>query len=176
MRRFMWVVVLTVAVVLPAHAQETPQVELMGGYSYLRSDIGGVDQGFNGWNGSITENLNHWLGGTADFSGYYAHPGGINVNTHTFMFGPHFAYRKSGSVTPFAHVLIGGMRASQGYLGISQSKTDFAAALGGGVDIKVHKIISIRVVQAEYVYTPYLNMREDNLRVSAGIVLRFGRK
>ncbi len=176
MRNLMLLIALMALVILPARAQNTPHVEVMGGYSYLRADLGGKDIGLNGWNFSVTENLNSWLGGTADFSGFYATPGGINANAHTFLFGPHFAYRKSKSATPFARVMIGGMRASRGYLGISQPATDFAAAFGGGLDLKIHKVVALRVIQADYIITPYLNLRQDNVRLSAGIVLRFGEK
>ena len=72
------------------------------------------------------------------------------------------------------HVLLGGMHGSNGYLGISQPKTDFAAAFGGGLDLRVHKNIAIRAIQAEYIVTPFLDQRQDNIRLSAGIVLRFG--
>jgi opacity protein-like surface antigen len=176
MRKFMWVIILMVVAVLPARAQTTPQVEMMGGYSYLRADMGGADTSLHGWDFSFAENINSWLGGKADFGGFYGSPGSTRVNTHTFMFGPQFSYRKSSTITPFAHVLIGGMRASRGYLGISEAKTDFAAAFGGGLDLKVHDNVAIRVIQAEYVVTPYLDLRQDNVRVSAGIVLRFGKR
>lgn len=182
MRRFMWMMALVAAVALPARAQNTPQMEIMGGYSYLRSDVGGADLSMNGWQISVTENLNNWFGGTAEFSGFYANttpplgPPDINVNAHMFLFGPHFAFRKNPSFTPFAHVLVGAIRGSQGYLAISQAKTDFAAEFGGGFDIKVSKRVSIRVIQADYIATPFLDQRQDNVRLSAGIVLRLGEK
>jgi len=181
MRKFTWIVALTLFLVVPASAQDTPQLEVYGGGGFFRADLGGADLNLYGWNFSATENLNKWFGGTADFSGFYGQPSSTNVNTHTFMFGPHFAYRKAGAITPFAQVLIGGMRASRGYListtypgGLSQSATKFAAAFGGGLDLKVHKHVAIRVIQAEYVVTPFLDLRQDNIRLSAGVVFRFG--
>ena len=175
MRKLTWISALMLFLALPAMAQ-TPQVEMFGGFSYLRADVGGADLNQKGWNFSVTENMNDWLGGVADFSGHYGHEAGLNVNDHTFMFGPRFSYRKSRSFTPFAQVLVGGMRASTGYLGISQPSTDFAAAFGGGLDVKVHDKIAIRVIQAEYVVTPFLSLRQDNFRLSAGIVLQFGHR
>jgi hypothetical protein len=154
----------------------------MGGYSYLRNDLGGADGNMHGWQASVTENVNHWFGGTAEFSGWYANetpasgPPDINVNAHSFLFGPRFSHRKSQGFTPFAHVLLGGFRGSRGYLGISQPKTDFAAAFGGGIDIKIHKKLAFRVIQADYIVTPFLDQRQDNIRLSAGIVLRLGEK
>jgi len=49
---------------------------------------------------------------------------------------------------------------------------------GGGIDIKITKLIAIRPVQAEYFLTKIpdgLNNRQNNFRFSAGIVFRFGR-
>ena len=175
MRKLMWILALMLFLALPAMAQ-TPQVEVFGGFSYLRADVGGADLNQKGWNFSVNENLNNWLGGVADFSGHYGHEAGLNVNDHTFMFGPRFSYRKNSSFTPFAQVLLGGMRASRGYLGISQPTTDFAAAFGGGLDVKIHDKVAIRVIQAEYVVTPFLSLRQDNFRLSAGIVLQFGHR
>ncbi|MGH9649211.1 MAG: outer membrane beta-barrel protein [Terriglobales bacterium] len=185
MRKFTWILALSLFLALPARGQDTPQVELFGGGGFARADVGGADLNLYGWNGAVTENVNKWLGGTADFSGFYGHqttlgpgltPVDVNVSAHTFMFGPHFAYRKAGAFTPFAHVLLGGIRASQGYVGISQDATRFAAAFGGGIDIKVHKHVAVRVFQAEYVVTPFLGLRQDNIRLTAGIVLRFGKR
>lgn len=183
MRKFTWIFALSLFVALPARGQVVPQVELFGGGGFARADIGGANTNLYGWNGAVTENVNKWLGGTADFSGWYAHPSSVNVSAHTFMFGPHFAYRKAGGFTPFAHVLLGGMRASERYLdsktapgGLSQAATKFAAAFGGGIDIKVHKHVAVRIFQADYVVTPFLGLRQDNIRLTAGIVFRFGKR
>ena len=149
MRKFMWVLAVLAVVAMPARAQDTPQFELMGGYSYLRADVGGSDLSMNGWQASVTENLNSWFGGKAEFSGYYANatpvsgPPDINVNAHSFLFGPQITHRKSSSFTPFAHVLVGAYRGSQGYLGISQPKTDFAAADIWSNDFEEHVPISV---------------------------------
>jgi hypothetical protein len=49
--------------------------------------------------------------------------------------------------------------------------------VGGGVDVRVSKHVSIRAVNAEYFLTKIpdgLNQRQNNFRLGAGIVLRFG--
>lgn len=183
MRKSTWIFALSLFLALPAIGQDTPQVEVFGGGGVARADIGGADLNLYGWNGAVTENVNKWFGGTADFSGWYAHSNSVNVSAHTFMFGPHFAYRKAGAFTPFAHVLLGGIRASEGYInsettpgGLSQSATKFAAAFGGGIDIRVHKHVAVRIFQADYIVTPFLGLRQDNVRISAGIVFRFGKR
>ncbi len=165
----------------PATAQgpaqdKTPQVEIFGGYSYMLADFSNDSVNLSGWHFSLTENLNDWFGGTADFSGHYAQPEDINVNAHMFLFGPTFALRRSRSLTPFGHVLLGGIRASRGFVGVSEANTKFAAAFGGGLDLKVHPNVAIRLFQADYFVTPFFGLRQDNVRVSGGIVFRFGNK
>jgi len=53
---------------LTAVAQETPKVELFGGYSYFHNE-GGRET--HGWTGSVAVNLNRWFGLVADVSGHY---------------------------------------------------------------------------------------------------------
>lgn len=178
MRKAMWLVALVPLFPLPAigQEQELPLVEVFGGYSYERADITRVDRNLNGWNAEISQNLNNWFGGVASFTGFYAKPGGIRVNVHSFMYGPLFTYRKSKAFTPFAHALFGAVRASRGFLGISQADTDFGFAAGGGLDVRIKDSLAIRVIQADYLVTPFLGLRQDNFRLSAGIVLRLGKK
>ena len=181
MRRFLWLIPLVLFLSVPATAQvampsDTPQIEVFGGYSYALADFSNDNLKLNGWNFSLTENVNNWFGGTADFSGHYAQPSNTNVNAHMFLFGPTFALRRSDSVTPFSHVLLGGIHASRGYVAVSEPVTRFAAAFGGGVDIKIHEHVAIRVFQADYFLTPFFGLRQDNLRLSGGIVFRFGEK
>src|ERR1035437_1775543 len=66
----------------PAFAQSvTPQWEIFGGANWLRAGISPNLQQFGvahvnlvGWDGSATENVNSWFGGTIDFSGSYGRP------------------------------------------------------------------------------------------------------
>ncbi|MBI1984467.1 MAG: outer membrane beta-barrel protein [Acidobacteria bacterium] len=177
MRRFLRLIPLVLFLSVPATAQDkAPQIEMFGGYAYALADFSNESVNLNGWNFSLTENVNSWFGGTADFSGHYGQPSGVNVNAHMFLFGPTFALRRSRSFTPFSHVLLGGIRASRGYVGVSESATKFAAAFGGGIDVKIHEIVAIRVFQADYFVTPFFGLRQDNVRVSGGIVLRFGKR
>jgi hypothetical protein len=52
--------------------------------------------------------------------------------------------------------------------------------LGGGLDVKVHHHLAIRVIQAEYLMTKFENLTtgtaatQNDMRLSAGIVFRFG--
>jgi len=166
--------VLLFSMTATAQEQETPRVEIFGGYSRFIADLNGSSFQLNGAHFSAVENVNSWFGGVLDFSAHYGQSGGVNVNTQSVMYGAYFANRRNKSITPFAHASLGAVHGSAGYLGISKSDTHFAFALGGGVDVKLSRKVSLRVVQADYLPTNFLNLRQDNIRVSSGLVFRFG--
>jgi len=176
MQKVTWLVSLVLWLGVTAMAQETPQAEVFGGYSHFVADVGGASVNMNGFHVSVRENFNSWFGGDLDFSTHYGTEVGFNVNTQSIMYGPVFAYRKRSRVTPFAHVLLGAVRGSDGFVGISKSATKVGVAPGGGVDVKLSDMVSIRLVEADYMMTRFLSVRQDNIRVSAGIVLTFGKK
>lgn len=166
-----------------ALAQETPQAELFGGYSYLRS--GG---NFNGWNGALTVNVNEWLGITADFAGHYTSQNvtlaglpavGSSAHLHTFTFGPTVAYRNDDRYTPFAHFLFGGSHLSEKVnlvdVQASASDTGFAVLFGGGVDIPTGEHWSVRP-QADFLGSHFSGGWSKGFRLSAGVVYRWGSK
>jgi hypothetical protein len=163
MRKILAVLVWSAVCSFTAAAQEHPRGELFGGYQFTHFE---PDVNANGWNASITGNLNNWFGVAADFSGAYKNGGKF----HTYMAGPVFSIRKSEAVTPFAHLLIGGATASGG--GISTS--GFATAIGGGLDVKVNQHIAVRLVQADWLlFRSGGETDKKNARVSAGLVFRF---
>jgi len=156
-----------------AAAQQTPKVEVFGGYSHFIGDVNGTSFNLDGVHVSAAENVNSWLGGVLDFSTHFGTSAGINVNTQSIMYGPRFAYRKSKLVTPSAHALIGAVRGSAGFDGISMSNYRISFATGGAIDVRITDRIAFRVIQADYMLTRFLNLRQDNIRVSTGFVFRF---
>ena len=48
--------------------------------------------------------------------------------------------------------------------------------LGGGINLAVTDRVAIRPIQADYLVNWFLGNRQDNIRLSGGIVLRFGHK
>lgn len=174
MRKLTLLVTIILFLGVPAMAQNAPAVEFFGGYSHVEADFSNTSFSMNGAEVAMTQNLNNWFGGTLDFGTQYGSRNGFNVNAQQIMYGPVFAYRKSPSFTPFGHVLVGVMRGGQGFAGISQPATKFGAAFGGGVDFKVNKHFSIRAIQADYLMSRFLNTHQNNIRLSAGIVLTFG--
>lgn len=166
---------------------EYPSAEVLAGYSYFRANPEQFN--LNGWNASVAGNITDWFGVEWDFGGHYGHPTdrfgripGIRIDHHTFMVGPKLAYR-AGSITPFAHFLIGAARAGTRDVDFGNT-SDWALAtvVGAGVDINLSRTVALRVAQADYLMTrfdtgdPFRDNRQNNFRFSAGFVLKLGSK
>jgi opacity protein-like surface antigen len=162
MRKLLMILGIMVCLPLVATAQDYPKAEVFTGYTFLRGDF---DANFHGWNVSVAGNPSKWFGVVADFGGHYVD--GFNV--HTFQFGPKFSYRENDRVTPFVHTLVGGARVGNGF-----SETGFAWTTGGGVDLKVHRNVAVRLIEANYMLTRFDGGNAHNGRLSAGLVWRFG--
>lgn len=134
---------------------------------------------YNGYGGGgqFECNANNWLGAVGDLAGCGATNtinGALVGGAFTYLFGPGVNLRQ-GKVTPFARALFGGVRTTGG-IGESGPENNFATTAGGGIDFKLSRQLSVRPVQAEYFVTRLpngLNNRENNLRIGAGIILRF---
>jgi hypothetical protein len=149
-----------------------PKAEVFGGYQFTR--IGAVP-GINGhgWNAAVTGYVNRWLGVTGDFSGAYRNVGVVDLSAHTYTAGPTFALRGE-RVTPFAHVLFGGFRASTGAMGLNAGIDGFAMMTGGGMDVAITDRVAVRAFQVDWLLWRSMGATEKaNVRVSAGIVFRF---
>lgn len=197
MRKLFSSIAVVLFVACCAKAQETPRAELFGGYSILHKDTG---DNLQGWNVSIAGNLNRWFGLVADISGNYDSSSTriqavipnfppfstdlhSHIRAHTFLLGPRFSYRRSSRITPFGHILFGATRVHSrietdfdaGTTFFSGSTTNFAGAIGGGLDVTLTKSLALRVVQAEYILARSGSRNTDNARVSFGLVYRFGK-
>jgi len=171
-----------------------------------------VKKNFSGWNAAAQVNVNRWVGIKADFSGHYGKPLTLsssaqsfldslgitipfpNARSYSFVFGPVITSRGKRA-TPFAHALFGVNRVSTDAIPItvsgigtvtipSASDDAFAMAFGGGVDVRLTDRFSVRLGQADYLYTghdfsfgaPGVASHQNNYRFSAGIVITFGGK
>jgi outer membrane immunogenic protein len=198
--RFAIAITFALAVAHAAFAQaddpkeDTPRVDVFGGYSYMRSNIVVSDTSINlnGASGSISYNFNGWLGVVGDVGVY--HQGSITANglsltVSTYQAGPRFSLRRHPRLTPFGQVLLGAGHAG-GTLyttslggGVPPLGASNALVLtaGAGVDWKVTRSVGIRVIQAEYLYSQFNNgaghgSEQNNVRLSAGIVFSFGKR
>ena len=81
---------------------------------------------------------------------------------------------------PFAHALFGaslfrGFTSDirpAGNVYTFDDATSLAMALGGGLDLRVNKRIDVRLIQFDYTPTFFGSGRQDNFRVSVGIVFK----
>lgn len=189
------------AMAVAAAAQD--KVQLFVGYSYLRPSMTYEQQfqceviigcpppppvfvtahpNLNGYEFSATYKLHSWLGVTGDFSGHYGSVA-FNSSAHvqTFLFGPQVSL--PAKVSPFVHLLVGGVHesigSSIGPLGgfstsiVPTSGNSFATAIGGGIDLHVARFISVRPIQVDYLLTRAYSATQNQPRISAGLVLHF---
>jgi len=190
MRKLVGLLALFVSFTLPAIAQNTPKLEVFGGYQYLHFDLSGSALKMNGFDASATYNFNRWLGMTADISGAYngntPNPGGPAGTTHiyNYMFGPTiypFGHRR---ITMFVHGLAGDghihiyLPPAGGNPSLTLTDTSFTYAAGGGFDLRITRHIAVRLFQGDYEQTHFLQdfgfPAQKNIRIAAGIVFRLG--
>jgi len=151
---------------IPTRAQSA---DVSVSYSYFRlGNSGGTNQ--NGVSGSVAYNLNHFLGIVGDFGGYHASPGGVSLNTYTYLFGPRLTFRNPTKIAPFAQALFGGSRITVGSGGGSSNQ--FAYSIGGGVDIGLLPHLALRP-QVDYVGLATSGSQTNCTRVSVGFVVHF---
>jgi hypothetical protein len=174
--------------VRPARAQ----AEIFGGYSYMRSNtaLSGTPLNLNGVSSSVAIYVKNWLGLVGDL-GFY-HQGnvaasGYSLTVSSYQFGPRLRLKNPTHLTPFAQFLVGAGHAGGTLytrsLGVGVpplgANNAFLFTGGGGVDWKLSPGIGIRLAQVDYLHSQFLNgsgngNRQDNLRLSAGIVFSFG--
>jgi len=106
----------------------------------------------------------------------------LTVFTAGLRFTPGF---KMGRLVPYGQILVGGAHAGgslvSGNTPAKYSPLVFASNAGGGLDLALHpeSRLSLRLVEADYVATLFRNGQNDhqnNLRISAGIVIRLGHR
>lgn len=149
---------------IPSRAQS---VDASVSYSYFRlGGSNGINQ--NGVSGSLAYNPNRWLGLVGDFGAYHASPGGISLNTYTYLFGPRLTLRNPVKINPFVQALVGGSRLSSG----GASSNQFAFSVGGGVDLGFAPHLAIRP-QVDYVGLHNSGNTINSTRASIGIVFHF---
>jgi len=156
-----------------------------------------------GGGGTIAYNLTSLIGIAADMGGckYFgttvAAGNKISGSQFTYLFGPRLTFRNSSPFRPFFELNFGGDRLSvtcqnsatacvNATGGNTYSKNAFAMTVGGGFDIQLTKKISLRPVQAEYLYTRFGNQcalsvcnnnnNQNSFRLKSGIVVAWGSK
>lgn len=182
MRKLLLAIALLSLVCIPALAQDAPVAEVYGGYQLFRHPGGDGYDGYNlhGFLASVEGNLKPYFGIVGEF-GYNRKTWDEYNETETFssfLFGPRFGYR-AGNFRVFGHYLLGAVRYSADWDGDDYSDTNFGQAIGGGVDISLNNMISIRPAQLDMVSVKWPDNDggwENHFRYSAGVVIKFGSK
>jgi hypothetical protein len=152
-----------------------------------------------GFNASSVVNLSRYFGIKGDVSGTYKSGRFVFKNVPTgFLSKPTTTYTtdgksaiynflggvqvkdnsKNGRVKPFAHAMIGAAHRSDqtpGQICIficpsNTNETGFAAAFGGGVDVRLKGRIAVRLFQVDYNPVKFSEGTDNNFRFSTGLV------
>lgn len=200
------VVLLSNSVAAQDENKDKRRFEFFGGYSFLGTAteesgnpiirFGGLD----GFNIAVTGNITRRIGITGDFSALFRRQtvnvtgGNVRFKSTSFSYlaGPQFKFINKTRVTPFVRALAGVSNNHFSYRATatgattpaaeaSLNITDFALAVGGGLDVRVNKHIAVRAFQIDYNPVFVQNRPEigfnsgrrfDNLRFSIGIVFK----
>jgi len=161
------------------------------------NDIVSEREGFHGFEVSATGNLSRYFGLKGDFSAHFkdtTFPFGnfanasVDVDSRLLQFLGGVQLKDNSSektFKPFAHALAGVAHGRNRVhfndvaciaifpnqcSDFTESETGFAAALGGGLDIRANDRIDVRVIQFDYNPTRLFDSTQHNFRIGVGIV------
>lgn len=162
-----------------AQGDDYNKVEVSGGFSHARVDTGVDDpdldddfadfltdrRGFNGFDASIAGNFTRYLGVKGNVSGHFksdSFTDGLDtINTRERMWqvmgGVQLKDNSKETVfKPYAHALVGVARQTVEFSSpdftdtFDVSDTNFAMKIGGGIDVRVHPRVDLRLVEFNY--------------------------
>ena len=195
-------IALVCGLLLFSTAASAQRVNAFVGYSYssfglyltqgksLSAGSPAITHHLNGWNGSLEAKVFPFFGIVADFSGHYGNEttevscsqytvpfcstSNGNVSLYAFTFGPQVSL-PLGRFRPYAHALFGAARYRVSTF--LMPETSFADLLGGGIDVSLIPRLAWRVqadaLQTRFPLSAYLPGKQNSLRLSTGLVLRF---
>lgn len=185
------VFVLLLSAVTLAQDEPSPKIDIFTGYQWLHPG-GSVPAPFLTPNGPASMQLHDMPAGFGVSAAYNFHPNfgfeadfGHNWDNYetTLSVGPRLVARTNNSVF-FLHTLLGYNRLNVDGL---NTKNGFGAILGGGMDLRVNHLLSIRVVEADYVWArqnysenvsnAFPGLRRvslEGVRLRTGLVWSFG--
>ena len=171
----------------PALAQGGSRVDVGVDYNYVRSNLPAGGCGcfaLNGGSGWVAFNFSRSLGIVGEIASQDASnisSSGADLTLTSFVAGPRYRRRVAGRFAPFVQVLLGGAHAggslAPGSPGLPGSANAFAMIAGGGLDVGLTRHIASRAFEADYYLTRSdngVNDHQNNLRIAAGVIIRFG--
>jgi hypothetical protein len=165
------------------------QIELYGGYSHLslKDAPSSIGSSANGWAGGAYLHLLGPWGIEADYSKPYGvspNPvggSGYYVPGLTQLYGPRFTLALP-RIHPFVHALFGtvhgttdlGFAVNPNGSPTSVSENAVGMAFGGGLNVRGTRHIWLRLIQVDYLRAQFTGNTQNDTRISAGLVFRFG--
>ena len=170
------------------------QIEFYGGYSHLglTSAPSNIGSSSNGWAGGAYLHLLGPWGVEADYSNHYgvtpqlpSNGSRYYVPQFTELYGPRFTLALP-RIHPFVHALFGTVSGkaetfsliSSTPIPIGETRTvsenAVGMAFGGGINIKATQHVWLRLIQVDYLRAQFTNNTQNDTRISAGLVFRFG--
>ena len=179
-----------------ASAQDpSPKDEIFGGYSWLAPNgwgdlnykINNIPKGFDASNTyyfSRAHNVGLLIDGSGHFNGATTPGNPLTSNDKTgvgyALFGLQYKYH-TNSLSPFVRGFVGTANISPDCCHEHDTEWSFAAGGGGGLDLRVKPRFSIRLIQADYIYSNYSHIfpithptQWNSVRLAAGVVFNFG--
>jgi opacity protein-like surface antigen len=148
--------------------------------------------GFNGVNVDAGYNFTRYVGAKADFSyhqkseefnGIVIGGGTVNIDAKLTQFLGGIKLQDNAvetKVRPFVQALVGLGRVEvdasspvPGLPNFNESETGFAAAVGGGLDFRVHRNVDVRAIKIEYNPVRIEGETGHNFRIGVGLNFRF---
>jgi hypothetical protein len=159
-------------------------LEIFGGYTIgrIQAENSSSKATLSGWNSSVTAYATPRFGITADFAGFYGTTqvaalaeGAVSARQHSFMAGPQFRLLRTSRIQTSVRAVIGG---AYGYLpGPAYDPRDrwsLAALVGGNLDVKVSRRMSLRFSPGTYLTQLDSGKIQRDFRFSIGPVFRLG--
>jgi opacity protein-like surface antigen len=166
---------------------QSPKIDVAVTFTAERSLRSATSDSFWMQGGSIELGTNTWrgLGIAANVSG--THTGAVGETTIplsivTATFGPRYRWHADHRLSIYVEGLIGEANGFKSLFptvtGSQTSANSLAAQVGGGVDYRLSQHVAVRVAEAAWQHTQLpngTNNIQNDLRLGAGILLRFGR-
>jgi hypothetical protein len=180
---------------LPAKAQDLTKYEFDAAYEYRSFNVPYTSRlSLDGWGATINWNWRPRISIIGDFTGTYRFQGSNgDTSLYSFAGGPRFYPFHHPKLALYVQGLVGGaylrtsFPAQNGFLASSVSSVGFSFSAVGVSSTKIKRRISIRLIEGDYEQTRFTSNytssntttavpHQNNYRISAGVIFRFGEK
>jgi outer membrane immunogenic protein len=163
---------------------EIPRFEVGANYNYFHANAPPGQCGcfsLNGGSGTLLMNITPVWSAVADIA--VAHANNVdntsqNITIVNYLFGVRYNRRNSSRFVPYGEALFGGAKEDVNFQ-FTINRNSFGLAVGGGASVRLKRRLGLTLAQIDYVYTQIPNAKNDrqnNVRISTGIIYNFGFK